>query len=989
MSDRSSRFVEDRPYRPQMTDKDVAEMRAVLGRGLDDEKLDVEVLESFYDASRGEVIGCAQGFPFEDLAGTLDKIAKEDLTEKEIFDKIGLGTIVRFTKIAPSQIMFRNGTACLLRYAGLAERLAKDEVFNRSPETFFSLVGLIVDISSILIKRTNGKYRSIDGMREFMPLDKAILRLSPMKDFQNWKNLFEKRRDVISGKSLVLTPISIKQPKVEVEDSSEWQSAMDAVERRLESDQVKELMKAGATGDMREVNKFIVNLKNLKFRDIEAQTRARYGPLVRDDPVYEHVNLMIYHSVVSVLLDKEGNPAFLSGFPYALLIPDPGIPMERRMQSDGLWLSTGRLADYQLRVDGKHVQSILFGGVGGLIEPGMGFSWEHEVHTRLQKHVDFNGFHAVPVIVVKEARESKDFSVFNAVSSFDDIAERTGKYLFAEIKRRLEHLYDNYEEILTDLGRKFVEDLIVSQVKEWAKNYIVKKIGKKLIPGLNLLSLAADLTDKDEIERTRAAVACVVMSVKSSRSDDLTISAKVLSKIGVDKVQEAAVNAIQNAAKKKLVKKAEQAFKSKQKSDPKPDPAKSGTEAKPPPQDPKAATPSTATPATVNPKDVRATNQPLKNRGLPTKEDIEEGKRVAEQLRNAQAQARSRNDATSQKQTGEASKTTSQDSKQTREHLTDSNATHMTSTGGNKSPKKRKNPPAEPPLPNAAASVKEKLDHLKKNKGRYPEAVQKRIEEELKKAESRKPRGVSRKTAVRLNSQIHGENQSTGKKLPKIPENASSEERIKFMKKNRDKYPAAIRKEIDKEIKRAEDATQNAGSTEVQRIESQIQEHYAGALENDLGIRVKRVKKREVYRSGDQKGEDKPGTDTEKTNISERTGKRPQLSVVSETKDKEEVELDDVFVDEKGKLIAREYKSSLEIKQKSEELSEHDIETRMEKQSRWAEEYDARYEWVYHSSEDAKKMYKAKAALLEKAGANEKLKEQYKRIEIVPNPYDE
>jgi hypothetical protein len=58
---------------------------------------------------------------------------------------------------------------------------------------------------------------------------------------------------------------------------------------------------------------------------------------------------------------------------------------------------------------------------------------------------------------------------------------------------------------------------------------------------VNFASAISDLMDDEQTEMIRAMIGCVVMATKSKRPDDLTISSKILSKIAVEKVQEAVV----------------------------------------------------------------------------------------------------------------------------------------------------------------------------------------------------------------------------------------------------------------------------------------------------------------------------------------------------------------------------------------------------------------------------------------------------------------
>lgn len=858
--------------------------------------------------------------------------------------------IRRLLVLSSTYATFRDGTACLLRLASILELSASNELFVASPDAFFDVVGAIVDICETIIGRTRTSYRLFADTQTYQPLDTRVLSFSPVKDYLNWKSLKDQRKAILAGRALVRASIPIAEHPIAISDKDGWRKAMDAVEHAAATALDAAQVTAPPDRDMPLVSTYLGQIKAFKFSDLERQSRARYGYGVSDDQIYGRVELMIYHSVYSVLLDNAGNPAFLPGFPYALLIPKPGVPMERRMQPPGLYLGTGKLADYQFAVDRKDprkVKSILFGGIGGLTETLNTFSWEHELHTQLQQHIDFTGIYVVPVIVAPEAFNSGELTIGKAYDRMPEIVEHTARHVYAEIVKRLGNLYENYPDILKQVGADIVKDIIIDQVKSWAIDYLVKKLGKKIIPVVNVVSALAEALDDEELAMTRAALTALVMAVKSTRADDMTISSKVLGKIGADKVQ---ARVVQELSKRgaQLVKKGAGAAKAKiAPKTAKPDAPASADE---PHVDTTAA------------KDAQATANDAKAANGTTDGKPRRPESVAEEMQRVNREAQAYRDALAK------SRATGADA-------------NGTAAKGKPSPATR---PDEPPLPPSAkeASSRQQLEFLRQNKKAYSKDVQQMIDAQVL-HEQRKTPVVDKAGGTRVNQAIDKANRrNKTKQHASIPDGLSPEARIEYLKQHRDEYPANVQKAIDKEIERAEAPTKGS----IAKIDKAIRDEYAQKLTDAWGIPVT-----SVSRMPKSKGEDTSGSDWEKTNIALREGRRPDLSATSATKAGEPVQMDDF---DAGRRVPREYKASLEIAGKDAEVGQHEIEQRMKKHAEFAEDYDLpKYEWVAHSPGSKEKMETALTSLQVQA-SNERdpavaarLKKRYEKIKIVEEFY--
>jgi hypothetical protein len=101
-----------------------------------------------------------------------------------------------------------------------------------------------------------------------------------------------------------------------------------------------------------------------------------------------------------------------------------------------------------------------------------------------------------------------------------------------------------------------------------------------------------------------------------------------------------------------------------------------------------------------------------------------------------------------------------------------------------------------------------------------------------------------------------------------------------------------------------------------------------------------------------------------------RTGEEPRLSMTSETRLGESVQIDDW---DATRGVPRELKSSLDLKNVDAQTAEHLIESRMGKHAEYASGHNLPYyEWVAHSQDMYQKMVNSLAKL--PAGLRDKIR---------------
>jgi hypothetical protein len=470
-------------YYPQLDETQVEAFRGLTDRGLRKDVRPPETLSSMYDEKRGQILGCSDQKTLNDLENTINALKQlppnGDIPNRPtiIFDRT---TLRRLIIVGGTLATFHNRTPCLLRLAALMDKCLSRHLYTHFRSEFFDLVEALVSIGDEVIRRTQKPYKFFADGQANPKLDAKVLQIEPLSQYRYWKSLL----DVRSGKAVISNPRSIEETRFNVEDKEGWQQTLDEIERNLEATRVQVRISAAGVGDAPTINRHLKNLGELKFSDIERQTRARFPTHWRDDKVAEHVELIIYNSVYSALLDKNGNPFQRKGIaPYSLLIPDPGDNLLRNFHRPGLYLSAGELADYQFAVSGLNVKNLLFAGITSFSRTQSKFTFEHELQQKLQAYIRGRSIHAVAAITVQEAFGSGELSISAVRRAMPALIDATTRYTLLEILKGLGRFFENYQEVIKNVGKQVIKEIITEKVKDWAREYLIKKIGKKSFQG--------------------------------------------------------------------------------------------------------------------------------------------------------------------------------------------------------------------------------------------------------------------------------------------------------------------------------------------------------------------------------------------------------------------------------------------------------------------------------------------------------------------------
>jgi hypothetical protein len=281
-------------------------------------------------------------------------------------------------------------------------------------------------------------------------------------------------------------------------------------------------------------------LSSLSLRDLSRATGVTFTVPDLDAKLVGLTEVILYHSVYTVVLDRQGEPFDLYGrLDYPILVPEPGSQMQRNCPPPGVYISVQKYGDGSFRIGEGAITKLLFGGAGSFVEYGYGYSGPHEFQTTIQRYLDALGRSYIGSVTTRSLFQRRDITIDSISDTVPRLVEAALPFTVREVTSRLEKDLEDYQRFLASLAEELVRTLIYEQIRERVRDYLAKKLGPKIIPFLNAASAVYDaVAGAEERMRVRHALAAVIMALKGTSSDDMTISAKVLSKIMADEVYE-------------------------------------------------------------------------------------------------------------------------------------------------------------------------------------------------------------------------------------------------------------------------------------------------------------------------------------------------------------------------------------------------------------------------------------------------------------------
>lgn len=423
-------------------------------------------------------------------------------------------------------------SACCLFKAARSIQNSLFAVARRQPKRYMDFLERLVDLFGIIKARTEKPYKISFDTRPRKALPKAVLAYPPFADYPRWKdNLAAAKK----GNFIIVEPIPIVAKEEPIAQQPDQQSQLDKTMEELEQRVIDAELSMKGLDNTPLIKKGVKLLSTTTLGKIRKATGVVVNPPFEDQPLIQQTEFIFYHSVYSVVLDKAGEPSTVGGLLYyPILVPDPGSVMERNLHPPGVYVSVKRYGDSDFWLGEKgDIKKMLWGGIGGLVENyGGGVRAPHELQERLQKHVVNLGYAYVGAVTSPSAFDSPDVSIGLLEDKLPDLVDVTIPYTFREVSKLAKHDLENWEDLIKEIGYEIIKAVILNEVKRRVRNYLIKKIGTKIIPLINAASALYDaFTGEDERRMVRNMIACILLHVKGSGADDTHVAAKILGNI--------------------------------------------------------------------------------------------------------------------------------------------------------------------------------------------------------------------------------------------------------------------------------------------------------------------------------------------------------------------------------------------------------------------------------------------------------------------------
>ena len=264
------------------------------------------------------------------------------------------------------------------------------------------------------------------------------------------------------------------------------------------------------------VNNAIRQLSSYTLADLRTATSAKLQSPWEDDKLIEHTNVILYHSVVTMVLDKAGNPFDLRYTPdrrglldYAVLVPEPGSQMRRALPNPGgVTVSVQRYGDTTFRIENDKISKVLFGGVGSFREVGYGYTGKHALQETVEQFLKGAGGYIASVSAEAAFNPAEaDLSRINL--RLYDLAEAATPHVINEMKARLKNVVENWQEILEQGVWEAIKNVVIDEIRDRIQKYVIKKIGESIVPVVNAAFALYDLATGSAARTAHALRDCL------------------------------------------------------------------------------------------------------------------------------------------------------------------------------------------------------------------------------------------------------------------------------------------------------------------------------------------------------------------------------------------------------------------------------------------------------------------------------------------------
>jgi hypothetical protein len=304
---------------------------------------------------------------------------------------------------------------------------------------------------------------------------------------------------------------------------------------------------APASGTTPTVRRVIGTLSGVSVQDIERQTGLDVRAADSTEKLIANTRVILYHSVFTFVLDRDGNPFDLRSMPdarglldYAILVPSPGSQMQRNLPPPpAVYVSVQKYGYSNFFIDKGVIRKLPTGGVGGFVEYGYGYSGPHVFHRRIQSFLDSQRSSYIASTTVEAAYNRREITLDLLTWRLPQFVEAVIPFAVAEIIERAKMTLRDWPSFARRIGEEALKATIVAWIRGRVRDYLIKKIGVRITPVIGGIAVVHDVLSGDEDRiRVRHALACVLVALKSRSDEDMTISAKVCAKVMGDEFEE-------------------------------------------------------------------------------------------------------------------------------------------------------------------------------------------------------------------------------------------------------------------------------------------------------------------------------------------------------------------------------------------------------------------------------------------------------------------
>jgi hypothetical protein len=513
--------------------------RLIADRGLGYEKFPAEKILYIYD-KKGNVIGVSCG-RFDELPEDVLYLDQPE-TKAEYRKKLERQYAVLYAGLITYHY---TSTSCLLKAAASLNQLLMLFLANPNERRVPIVAGTLLDVYGEIETRTKKPYQFNITLNDdmFKPLPEQILSQFPLSQYKIWKEI-SKRKIIASVKNKKPAKDDGLIPLVEKADRPVDAKELDkALETATANIKVAAELAQIPPGDTPEVNLYKANLTKITLDDVYNQTKFRNRS--GDWKLSELVEVIYYSSYLTIVLDKEGEPFEANGiyglFRYGMMPQSKKFQTTRFIPPPGNYVSLGPMAGQQFMFKGAIVQKlpIQYNGILGYQERDVTGQWAPDYQEEANQVLGRNKVY-MGALIAKNAFSPKDIGITDMIGGLPDVVEDTIPFFLIVVKKKIKGWYENYEDLLKEIVTEVLKNIIIQMLKELAIKYIIKKIGKKVIPVVNAIMAVKDVVDTVrglDTERDTIAINCVRLYMKGGSQDDKTLSAKILANIMGDEFE--------------------------------------------------------------------------------------------------------------------------------------------------------------------------------------------------------------------------------------------------------------------------------------------------------------------------------------------------------------------------------------------------------------------------------------------------------------------